>query len=57
VAVPNTLNTYQFTLSAGGGADFGTISFEDQPFDKEDAESTENTKITVTHTPAPFTRL
>jgi hypothetical protein len=56
-AVPDTLFTYQFTLTAGGGADFGTISFEDQPFDKENAEGLENTKITVTHTPAPFTRL
>jgi hypothetical protein len=56
-AVPDALATYQFTLTAGGGADYGTISFEDQPFDKEDAEGLESTKISVTHTPAPFTRL
>ena len=55
--LPDTEDTYKFTLNAGGGADYGTISFDDVPFDKEDAESLENTKISVTHTPAPFTRL
>ncbi len=56
-ALPDTLDVYKFTLTAGGGADFGTISFNDVPFDQEDAESLENTKISVTHTPAPFARL
>jgi len=48
---------YMFALTAGSGAEIGSIEFIDVPFSKGNATGKEDTTIKVMHSPASFNHL